>query len=162
MHQWTESAYNLMRFRRTNSNNGLKQSKNYHKAHGIVLERHHFSKRWRKTHEMRIKGQSPNHSNLEPEIKTKEIEEGWNNDYHQHCRNWGCLRVTLNAFTIHHGVVACPGIKEQHLSLGFTGPILYPRCPIHKQSYQVFTAGLLLLLKQLLMQVRDKNQLLSR
>lgn len=87
-----------MRFRRTNSNNSKKQPKNYSKAHGIVLESHNFSKRWIKTHEMRTKSQSPNSSNLEPEIKTKETEEGWSKDNHQHCRHWGCLRVGLNAF----------------------------------------------------------------
>jgi len=45
--------------------------------------------------------------------------------------------------------------------LDFFVSILYPRCPFHKWSYQIFSAGLLQK-KQLLVQVSDKNLLLSR
>lgn len=52
--------------------------------------------------------------------------------------------------------------RHQRTTLRFTVPISHPKCPFHKRSCQIFTAGLLFLLKQFLMLVRDKNQLLSR
>lgn len=70
------------------------------------------------------KGQSRNNSSLEPEIKTKEIWEGWSNGLPSALQELQLSQGRLQHFPTHHGLAVYPETKEHHVSLGFVVPVL--------------------------------------